>query len=167
MLPALRKALLTFHIAVSVGWLGALLAYLPLDVTASWSDDVVLVRAAYVAMDLIARWAIVPLALAALASGVLVALTTRWGLLQHHWVVLSLALTALAVGVLLVEAPILATLAAAAADPARADADVLALPGTLPHSLGGLVVLLVVLSLNVVKPPGLTRRGWREQQGRR
>jgi hypothetical protein len=43
----------------------------------------------------------------------------------------------------------------------------LALPGTLPHSVGGLVVLGVVLVLNVYKPQGVTPYGWRKQQEER
>jgi potassium/hydrogen antiporter len=42
-----------------------------------------------------------------------------------------------------------------------------ALPGTLLHSGLGLLVLLVVLVLNVYKPRGLTRYGWRKQQRER
>ena len=162
--PRLRKLLLVVHIAVSVGWLGAVLAYVPLDLAAARGDDVATVRAAYVAMDLVARWALVPLALLAFVTGVIVSLTTPWGLFRHYWVVLSLALTAIAVAVLLVETRTIAALAAAAADPARSDADVLALPSTLPHSLGAVVVLTAVLVLNVAKPRGLTRYGWRKQR---
>ena len=43
----------------------------------------------------------------------------------------------------------------------------LAVPGTLPHSVGGLLVLLVIQVLNVYKPKGLTPYGWRKQQERR
>jgi hypothetical protein len=38
------------------------------------------------------------------------------------------------------------------------------LGSTLVHSVGGTVVLLVVLVLNVYKPRGMTRYGWRKQQ---
>jgi len=34
----------------------------------------------------------------------------------------------------------------------------------LPHSVGGTVVLLVVTTLNIAKPRGLTRYGWRRQK---
>jgi hypothetical protein len=39
-----------------------------------------------------------------------------------------------------------------------------ALGSTLIHSIGGTVVLLVILALNVYKPRGMTRYGWRKQQ---
>jgi hypothetical protein len=38
-----------------------------------------------------------------------------------------------------------------------------ALNGDLFHSVGGLLVLLIPLVLNIYKPRGLTRYGWRRQ----
>lgn len=162
--PALRKLVLTIHITASVGWVGAVLAYLPLDIAAATSNDAATLRAAYVGMDLVARWALLPLAWAAFASGVIISLGTAWGLFRHYWVLVSLLLTALALLVLLSEARVIAAHAAVASDPAASDAAVVALGNTLVHSIGGLVVLLLVLTLNVYKPRGLTRYGWRKQQ---
>jgi hypothetical protein len=42
------------------------------------------------------------------------------------------------------------------------DSRPVALPSTLPHSVGGTLVLLVVQVLNVYKPQGLTPYGWRK-----
>ena len=162
MRPGLRKLILTLHIATSVGWIGAALAYLPLDLTTIASDDPGTLRAVYLGMDLIARYVLVPLAIATFASGLLVSLTTPWGLFRHYWVVISLVLTALALLVLLVETRTIAALAQAAAT--STDDALRALPSTLPHSIGGLVVLAVVHVLNVYKPRGLTRHGWRKQR---
>lgn len=162
--PALRKALLAIHIAASVGWIGALAAYLALDLTVATSADAGTLRACYVAMDLVVARAIVPLAAATLATGIAIALGTRWGLFRHYWVIVSLVLTVLAFAVLLVEARTVASLAALAADAARSDAEILALPSTLPHSVGGMVVLAIVLVLNLYKPRGVTPYGWRRQR---
>lgn len=74
---------------------------------------------------------------------------------------ISLALTILAVFVLLVETRTIREMAAIA----RSDADPRQLPGTLVHSVGGLLLLITVL--NVYKPRGLTRYGWRKQQKQR
>lgn len=162
MQPGLRKLILTLHVATSVGWVGAVLAYLPLDIATVTSDDPATLRSAYVAMDLIARWALVPLAIATFASGLLISLTTPWGLFCHYWVLVSLLLTALALLVLVVETQTIGALARASAT--ATDDALRALPSTLPHSIGGLIVLLVVLVLNVYKPRGLTRYGWRKQK---
>ena len=156
-----RKVLLAVHLAASVGWLGAVLAYVVLDVAVASGSDVNRVRGAWQAMDAIVSTAILPLALASLATGVLIAVWTRWGLLRHWWVVISLALTSLATVVLIQEVAVVHRLAAIAADPATDGAEVLALPDTLVHSVGGAAILLVVQVLNVLKPSGVTPYGWR------
>lgn len=161
--PRLRKAVLTTHVATSVGWLGAVVAYIALDLTAVTSRDIELVRAAYVAMELIVGYAIVPLALASVVVGIVNAVGTSWGLFQHYWVLVKLLLTLVATGVLLLETRTIRSLA----DAAAAAADPRHLPGTLPHSIGGLLILLLVLILSLYKPRGLTRYGWRKQQEQR
>lgn len=45
-------------------------------------------------------------------------------------------------------------------------ADPRELPGTLVHSIGGLIVLLTTTVLSVFRPRGLTRYGWRKQRER-
>jgi hypothetical protein len=157
--PRLRKVVLTAHVTTSVGWLGAILAYLAVDITAVTSQDVATVRGAYAMMDVIVVSAIVPLALASVLVGIVNALGTPWGLLRHYWVLAKLLLTVVAVVVLLVETRTVAHLAATAAS----TDDPRGLPGTLPHSVGGLVLLVIVALLSVFKPQGVTRYGWRKQ----
>ena len=160
--PRLRKVVLTAHVLSSVGWLGAVLAYIALDIAAVTGQDVQLVRAAYLAMELTAVYAIVPLGLASVLIGVVNAVGTSWGLFRHYWVIVKLLLTLVATTVLLLETQTIRSLAAAA----RSVADPRDLPGTLPHSVGGLVVLLILTIISIYKPRGLTRYGWRKQQGR-
>lgn len=162
-----RKAAFTTHITVSVGWVGAVAAYLALDVTTVTSQKAQTLRAAYLAMELIAWYVIVPLAIATLLTGLVMALGTRWGLFRHYWVVISLVLTVFAVVVLLVETQTISQLASVAADPTTSSAELRALPSTLLHSGLGFVVLFVVLVLNVYKPRGLTPYGWRKLQEQR
>lgn len=54
LLPTLRKATLAAHLALSVGWLGAVAAYLALDLTAATGADPQVLRAAYLGMGAIA-----------------------------------------------------------------------------------------------------------------
>ena len=161
--PRLRKAVLTAHVVTSVGWLGAVLAYIALDVAAVAGTDAAKVRAAYLAMEVTALNAIIPLAIASVLIGVVNALGTSWGLLRHYWVLVKFLLTVVATIVLLIESRTIRSLARAA----EASSDPTTLPGTLPHSLGGLVVLLLVMLLSIYKPRGVTRYGWRKQQERR
>lgn len=161
--PRLRKAVLLTHVATSVGWLGAVIAYLTLDLTAVTSDDPALVRAAYQAMDVTVQAGIVPLALVAVLVGIINALGTSWGLLRHYWVVVKLLLTLFATTILLIESRTVAALA----EQAASTADPSELPGTLGHSIGGIIVLLGALILSIYKPRGLTRYGWRKQRDQR
>lgn len=159
----LRKFVLTAHITTSVGWLGAVVAYVALDVTAMTSLDVPTVRGAYLAMESIVSYVIVPLALTSVLIGIINALGTPWGLFRHYWVLLKLLLTLIATTVLLVETQTISGLARAAAT----STDPRDLPGTLPHSVGGLIVLLVIMILSVYKPRGVTPYGWRKQHDQR
>ncbi len=163
----LRKFALAAHIAFSVGWVGAVAGYIALDVAAATSQDIQTLRAAYLAMGLIAWYAIVPLALASLLTGLVMSLGTKWGLVRHYWVLISLLLTIFATVVLLVETRTIGYFADTAADPTASGGDLRALGSTLVHSVGGAVVLLAILVLNVYKPRGMTRYGWRKQDERR
>jgi hypothetical protein len=167
MSPGIRKFALAAHLTVSIGWFGAVAAYLALDVTVATSQDLQMLRAAYLAMELIARFVIVPLAVTSLLTGIVMSLGTKWGLFRHYWVLISLVLTVVATAVLLVETRAISSLADMAADPTTSAADLRAMASTLVHSIGGAVVLLVVLVLNTYKPQGLTRYGWRKLQAER
>lgn len=160
-LPPLRRALLTVHVGVSVSWMGAVVAYLALNGAALTSSDEQVVRAAHLMMWPVAAYALMPLAAATVVTGVVQSLVTPWGLFRHYWVIITLVLTVLATAVLAAHLPTIAVLADQARDPAS---DVDALSGDLPHSIGGLVLLVVPLALNVFKPRGLTRYGWRRTQ---
>jgi len=81
---------LAVHLAVSVGWIGAAVGYLEMGIAAERSESAATIRSAWVAMDIIGWFVIVPLAFAAVASGVALAAGTRWGLFRHCWVIFSL-----------------------------------------------------------------------------
>jgi hypothetical protein len=162
MAPGLRKLALTVHLTSSVGWIGAVVAYLALGVSAATSPDAQTVRAAWIAMELTGWFVIVPLALAALLTGLVMSLGTPWGLFRHYWVVITLVLTLLATVVLLLHLPTVSALADMARETDSASLG--RLGGDLFHAGGGLLVLLVITVLNVYKPRGLTPYGWRKQQ---
>jgi hypothetical protein len=167
MSPGLRKFALALHLTLSVGWIGAVAAYIALDVAAAISEDAQTLRTAYLGMELIARYVIVPLALASLLTGLVMSLGTKWGLFRHYWVLISLLLTTIATVVLLAETRTISHFADIAVDPTTSGDDLRALGSTLVHSVGGTVVLLVILVLNIYKPQGMTRYGWRKQQQER
>src|SRR6266545_906225 len=93
MAPGVRKFALTVHLACSVGWIGAVMGYLALGLFAVNSQDSQSIRAAWIAMDVTGWWAIVPLAVASLLTGLVMSLGTPWGMFRHYWVLVSLVLT--------------------------------------------------------------------------
>lgn len=157
----LRKLALAVHLTVSVGWVGAVLAYLGLGVASVTSQQDSTIRGAWIAMELIGWWVIVPLALASLATGILMGLGTKWGLVRYYWVLFSFVLTTFATTILLLHMPDVSAVASVARS-ARGSG-LQELGGDLFHAGVGLVILLAVLTMNIVKPPGLTRYGWRQQ----
>jgi hypothetical protein len=168
MTPSLRKLILTAHITVSVGWLGAVAAFLALAIAGLTSRDAQMVRTAYSAMELTARLVFVPLAFASLLTGLIESLATPWGLFRHYWVLAKLLLTTFATAVLLAKMPLIGYAARRAAQTTSSSVD-LRTAGTqlVVHAIGGLLVLLVITVLSVYKPWGLTRYGQRKQQERR
>jgi hypothetical protein len=163
----LRKLGLLAHITTSVGWLGAVVGFLALAVAAMTGSEPEMVRAAYLGMDWTLRYAIVPLAVASLAIGIVQSLMSPWGLARYWWVVVKLALTTGATFVLLQYTQTMSHLA----DAANASASIselrrLALSPVL-HAGAGAVVLLGANVLSVYKPRGLTPYGWRWEDEQR
>jgi hypothetical protein len=168
MTPSLRKLLLTAHITFSVGWLGAVAAFLALAIAGLTSRDAQMVRTAYSGMELTARFVIVPLAVASLLSGLIQSLGTPWGLFRHYWVLVKLLLTIFATIVLLAKMPLIGYAARRAAETTSSSADLHTVGLQLAvHATGGLLVLFAITALSVYKPWGLTRYGQRKQQERR
>lgn len=165
MAPGLRKFVLTLHLALSLGWVGAVVAYLALGISAVTSQDTQTIRADWIAMELTGWSAIVPLALGSLFTGLVMSLGTAWGLFRHYWVLISLLLTVFCNVILLSHMP---TVSSSAQVAREADGVVLhGLGGDLFHPGVGLLLLLVITALNVYKPRGLTPFGWRKQREQR
>lgn len=159
----LRKAAVVGHIIASVGWLGAVAAFLALAIAGFTSPRVNIAEATAVAMELVTWLVIVPFAVASLLSGVLVSMSSPWGLLRHYWVVAKLLITVGATGLLLLHTQPIGLLSAAASQGA---------PGTEIHRLqvqligdasAALLVLVINVLLSVFKPWGPTRLGAREK----
>jgi len=163
--PGLRKFTLSIHLTFSVGWIGAVFVYLALGVAAVTSPEVQTVRAAWTAMELIGWYVIVPMAVASWLTGIVIALGTKWGLFRYYWVLISFLLTTLATIILILHMPDVSVMAATAQ--VVEGAALQALGGDLLHPGLGVMVLLVVQILNLYKPQGLTRYGWRKQQEHR
>jgi hypothetical protein len=162
MSPSVRKLALTAHVVSSVGWVGALAVFLAHSIVSVASQDVQVVRAACLAMGLTAWFVILPFSLASLATGILQALGTAWGLLRHYWVAVKLLLTLVATAVLLLKLAPISSLATAAKALTFTSTELLDLKASLlAHAAGGLFVLFVAAVLAIYKPAGITSRGAR------
>ncbi|WP_367137050.1 hypothetical protein [Saccharothrix sp. HUAS TT1] len=91
MRPGARKTWLLLHVISSVGWLGVTIGMLVLALAAFDAPQL------YQAMSLLGDLVVLPLALAALVTGVVLSVGTRWGLVKHRWVLVKFALTVVAV----------------------------------------------------------------------
>jgi hypothetical protein len=156
--PKLRKLMLAIHVTASVGWVGSLAVFLAHAVASVASSDTQIVKAACIAMGVSAWFVIFPLSLLSLATGIIQAVGTAWGLVRHYWVLFKLLLTAVATTVLLLKLAPIRYVADAATQLGSID------PGTfdmrlslLVHAVGGLVFLLAATALAIYKPAGVTR----------
>jgi hypothetical protein len=135
---------------------------LTLGITGLASPDPELIRAGYLAMGLLADAVLLPPALAAPITGILLALGTRWGLARHWWVTVKLVLTiGLATAAVFVLRPALNRGAAQALLVPTAELPTTGIGPTgiavTLAPLGALPVLVTTVTLAVVKPWGQTR----------
>ena len=160
--PRARKLTLTAHVVASVGWLGAVATTLVLAVAGVASQDGQTVRAVYPALEVLGWFALVPLSLASLLSGLVISLAGKWGLLQHYWVVTKLVINLVASIVLLLYMQTLGALA----ETAGSAAELSAIRSSSPvlHAGAALVLLVAAAILSIYKPAGRTRYGWRKQR---
>lgn len=150
-----RHVAVTLHVIASVGWLGAIAASLVLTVQRHLAAVVTL------------QTELIPiLAVATLATGAVLSLGTRWGLLRHWWIVAKLAIAvAVITGGILLTGP---HAHEATTDPATA-------PRVIGSTAGHLLALAAATALSVVKPRGATpwfrrpatRSDGRAERGRR
>jgi hypothetical protein len=169
MSPGVRKLALTAHVTSSVGWLGAVVAYLALVVAALTRQDAQTVRAAWVALELTGWFAIVPLSLASLLTGLVQSLGTPWGLFRHYWVLFKLVINLVATIVLLLYMQTLEHLGDVAAATTVSGTGLRGLrdPSPVLHAAAALLLLLVATTLAIYKPRGMTRYGQRTQHRQR
>jgi hypothetical protein len=166
--PRVRKLALTAHVTVSVGWLGAVAGSLGLAVAGMTSEDVQTVRAAYLALEFMGWFVLVPFALASLLTGLVQSLGSAWGLFRHYWVLAKLVINLFATIVLLMYTQTLSFLGGVAAQTTLSSDDlgVLRTPSVVLHAGAALLLLLVATTLAVYKPRGLTRYGRRKYAAR-
>lgn len=164
MSPGARKLALAAHVTASVGWLGAVATFLALAIVGLAGADAQ-ARAAYLVMEPVGWFVVVPLAVASLLTGLVQSLGTRWGLFRHYWVLAKLVINVFATIVLLLYMRTLDYFADVAETTAPGgDLRALRDPSPVLHSALAFFLLLVATTLAVYKPRGITRYGQRKQR---
>jgi hypothetical protein len=167
MSPTIRKLALTAHVTCSLGWIGTVAAFLVLSIAGLKGREIETVRAAYLAMNLVGVYAIVPLSVAALLTGIIQSLGTPWGLFRQYWVVAKLVLTIGATLLLLLHQ----FTAVAGAARRVSESTMGAMPdigrsGTqlVGDAAAALLVLFAITVIAMFKPWGLTPYGRQKQE---
>jgi hypothetical protein len=136
-----HQALLVTHVLSAVGWFGLAMTVAFCAFVGSSSDDLTFYEVVQSTLSLS-----IPLGLAAATTGVVLSVTTRWGLVRHWWVVIKEAITvaAIATDVLVV-------------GPAMSKAIDTSTPTEIPGPIyAHVVVLALATTLSIVKPRART-----------
>jgi hypothetical protein len=157
-----RRVLVLLHVLTSMSWIGVDLVIGVLSFTGLSTDDPRTMATAYGGLALFAVPLLLALGLGTLATGILLGLGTRFGLLRYWWVVVKLVISVvLTVLVIVALRPTLgeAAVETSTVDPTLADrlADV-RLTMVFPP-LVSTTALVVTAWLGVFKPWGPTRLG--------
>ncbi|MGH3827006.1 MAG: hypothetical protein ACRDQX_07510 [Pseudonocardiaceae bacterium] len=147
-----RAVVLTVHVVMSVGWLGIDGALVALEGTGMATVHPAARAGMATATAVIVCWVLVPVVFLALVSGLVLALSTHWGLARHWWVLVKSGIAAVLVAAgLAFLVPALPAILAGGGAPATA--------ATLIGKVVALVLLLAATGLSVIKPWGRTSRG--------
>jgi len=162
---AQRRMLVTLHVALSVGWLGASMAMMTLAFAAQADQPGAHMRSAYWAMHLLADVLLIPLSLSVLSIGVLVAATSPWGLLRHRWVLVKLLATCAAVLLSLLALPTMTRIADQDATQHALTAARDAGTRLIIASSVSVALYLSLTAISIFKPWGRTAHGRRHATG--
>lgn len=168
MSQSLRKFMLTSHVVFSISWIGAVACFLILAIVGLASDNNQVVNSAYIAMDLIAWFIIVPLSFASPLTGIVQSLGTPWGLFRHYWVLFKFLITIPSTAFLMFHMRPIGHLAHVAETMAAFGAELSRIQIQLTvDAAAALVVLLVATTLAIYKPRGMTPYGVRKLREQR
>ena len=98
----MRKSILVVHIVSAGAWIGIDVAMGVVVFTALIVEDDNTKALCYRALELFAVWPLLTTGLVCLASGVVLGLGTKWGLVRYWWVAIKLALNILLTTLVLV-----------------------------------------------------------------
>jgi hypothetical protein len=98
----MRKGVLVVHIVSAGAWIGIDVVMGVFVFTALLTDEDPIKALCYRALELFAVWPLLTTGLICLASGVVLGLGTKWGLVRYWWVAIKLALNVVLTALVLV-----------------------------------------------------------------
>lgn len=144
-----HKVALTAHVLSAVGWFGVAVLVAFCAVVAGTSNDATLSRALYRTVET-SVWLSIPLGIVAFATGVVLSVGTKWGLVRHWWVVAKIVIAS----------PVVVTDALVVRGAAHdAVAHGVAAGSLYGPTIAHCVVLTIATALSVFKPRGRTPIG--------
>jgi hypothetical protein len=149
-----HRVALTAHVLTSVGWFGIAVLVAFCGIAASVTGERVMSDALYRVIET-APWLSIPFGVAAFATGVLLGLGTKYGIVRYWWVVAKIVI---ALAVIVTDAVLVRTVAHDALVSGHAAGPLYG--STVAH----VVVLAVATVLSVFKPGGVTPRGRRARR---
>jgi len=146
----LRHAVLTAHIAMSVGLLGDSAGFLAVAIKAARSGDPRVMQDLGSVLNMFGMVFGIPLSLGTIITGVLLGLGTRWGVFRYSWVTTKLLLivSVMLVGGLVI-GPALTAMMKGSGD---------AMPQLIAAASYDVVALTLATGLSVFKPGGAFRQ---------
>ena len=148
-----HKVALTAHVLTSVGWFGVAAMVAFVAIVADTTRDPEFAHSMYRTLEMF-PWLSIPLGAAAVVTGAILSLGTKYGFIRHWWVVAKIAIS---IAVIVTDALLLARFAHSAAVDGTASTPLA--HGAVAH----VVVLAVATVLSVFKPRGLTAWGRRRR----
>lgn len=146
-----RKVALVGHVLSSVGWFGVAVAIVGCVVAAKVTAQPSFAHALYRVVAA-SGWLSVPAGLVAAATGALLGLGTKYGLIRYWWVVVKILIT---IAVVITDALLVSAVAGDVAATGRPT------PALYGSTSAHIVVLTIAAVLSVIKPRGLTPWGRR------
>ncbi|WP_391119634.1 hypothetical protein [Psychrobacillus sp. L3] len=94
----MRKVLLTIHILFSAIMFGNMVTFLILSITATTTENMVLVESCYQIMHVLSQTSVKASTIGATLTGILLSVLTKWGLFTYYWIIVKQGITLLLIG---------------------------------------------------------------------
>jgi hypothetical protein len=158
MTTRISKLLLTSHVSTSVGWLGAVAAFIAVA-TVCLSASIPAARSLYPGLQVIAWYVIIPFCFASLLTGVLQAALTPWGLFRHYWIIVKLFLTVVMTALLILHLNPINYLAGLAVNTGNTINESATIVDLIIKAGAAAIGLVVITAISIYKPWGAIKRG--------